>query len=356
MTALSFLTLLLAAGAGYCPLVSASVPEAGSAGVVEVARQIQAAIDEEIDLGFSGAVLVAQGDRVLVDEVYGSLKGKPLPPEGRFLIASAAKQFTSTALVKLQELGRLDLDKPIGQYFANAAADKRSITIRQLLSHTSGLPQGYDSESAVTWQEAAQAILNVPLTAASGEKFQYSNENYQLGVALVEAVSGRNYAEFVRDELLQPAGLHDTGQLDGPSSVEKLSPTAGSLPPRLLRVRWGGFGYYTTAHDFFCWYRAVRSGGLLTSEGVAELFTPIAKTGEGYAALGWFTGTTASGEERVFTRGNDDVGSNSAFYAYPGNDTVIVVLSHAGQKSDEISWARAVHSRIEEILFGDPGK
>lgn len=338
---LALLTLLLASGARLIP--------AASADVVEVTRQIQAAIEDEIALGFSGAVLVAQGDRVLVEGVYGSMKGKPLPPDGRFLIASAAKQFTSTSLLKMQDLGRLDLDDPIGTHLAGVPVDKRSITIRQLLSHTSGLPQGYDSESATNRQDAARAILKIPLTAAPGERFQYSNENYQLGVAVVEATSGRNYFEFVRDEMFRPAGLHDTGQLDGPTSVEKLSPTAGLLPPRLIHLRWGGFGFYTTARDFFSWYRAVRSG-LLSPQSLAELFAPTAKTGEGHAALGWFVGTTAAGDERVFTRGNDDVGSSSALYAYPGSDTVIIVLSHAGQKSEELSWARAVHTRIEEIL------
>lgn len=200
---LALLTLLLASGAGLSP--------AANADVVGVTRQIQAAIEDEIALGFSGAVLVAQGDRVLVEGVYGSMKGTPLPPDGRFLIASAAKQFTSTSLLKMQDLGRLDLDDPIGKHLAGVPVDKRSITIRQLLSHTSGLPQGYDSESATNRQDAARAILKIPLTAAPGERFQYSNENYQLGVTVVEAISGRNYFEFVRDEMFKPAGLHDTG-------------------------------------------------------------------------------------------------------------------------------------------------
>ena len=101
---------------------------------------------------------------------------------------------------------------------------------------------------------------NEPLTVKPGEKFQYASENYQLGVALVEAVSGRRYAEFVETEPLTPAGLRDTGQLDGPASVRRLSPTLESLPPRLLNLQWGGFGYYSTAADFHRWYATVRSG------------------------------------------------------------------------------------------------
>jgi CubicO group peptidase (beta-lactamase class C family) len=240
-----------------------SSPAGGSDAAI--ARQLESAIQDEVGQGFSGSVLVAREGRVLLRNVYGALHGNALSPDGRFLIASAAKQFTSTALLKLQEQGRLDLDDPIGKYLADVPADKQVITIRQLLSHTSGLPQAYDSESAATWQQAAHAILSEPLTARPGEKFQYSNENYHLGVVLVEAVSGRRYAQFVETELLRPAGLRDTGQLDGSASVRRLSPTQESLPPRLLNLKWGGFGYYSTATDFHQWYVAVRSGQLRAS-------------------------------------------------------------------------------------------
>ncbi|HWN06693.1 MAG TPA: serine hydrolase domain-containing protein [Steroidobacteraceae bacterium] len=332
-------------------VVLAALLAAQAAGVT-----IERAIEEEVAQGFSGAVLVAQGDRLLVEGVYGSMSGKTLPAAGRFLIASAGKQYTSAALAKLQDLRRLDLDDPIARHLSGTPADKREITIRQLLSHTSGLPQGYGSERAANAEEATREIFGIPLTASPGSKFQYSNENYQLAAALVEAVSGRSYSAFVHDELLRPAGLRETGQLDGPASVARLSPLAGPLPPRLLDLRWGSFGYYTTAGDFHRWFRAIRSGDVLTQAAASELFAPIAKIGEGHAMLGWFTGTSPAGEALIFTRGNDDIGASSVLYAYPGSDTVIVVLSHAGQKTDELSWARAVHSRIEEILFGAAAK
>lgn len=346
--------LLFAAALAYGAASSTNLPESPVA--EPVIDRIRVAIDEEVALGFSGAVLVARGELTLIDGVYGSVGGRSLAPDGRFLIASAAKQFTSAALARLQDQGRVDLDDPIARHLDAVPEDKRTITIRQLLSHTSGLPQGYASESAKDRHEAQRAILGQALTAAPGTKFQYSNENYQLAVAIVEAVDGTAYAEFMRKELLDGAGLHDTGQLSGASTIERLSPLGGPLPPRLQDLRWGGFGYYTTARDFFQWYRTLRSGELLKPASVAELFAPVAKIGEGHATLGWFVGSTDGGEARVFTRGNDDVGSSAAFYAYPGKDVIVVVLSHAGQKTDDLSWARAVHGRIEEILFAAPAK
>ena len=82
-----------------------------------------------------------------------------------------------------------------------------------------------------------------------------------------------------------------------------------------------------------------------------HLFAPLVKIGEGHAALGWFIGTTPGGEQRIFTRGSDELGSSSLLYAYPQSDTMIVVLSRAGSKDEEMSWSRAVHARMEALLF-----
>lgn len=322
------------------------------AGVDDPGEQIRTAIDSAVAQGFSGSVVVSVGDRILVSGTFGSMHGMPIAPDGRFLIASAAKQFTSTALLRLQERDLLRIDDPLSRHLPGVPPDKKAITIRQLLSHTSGLAQGYASETAGNWREATAKILAEPLAAQPGERFIYANDNYALAVALVEATTGRRYADFVREELLEPLSLHDTGQLDGDASESRLSALAGPLPPRLAELRWGGHGYYTTGHDFLAWYRALRSGAVLSPAGVEALFEPQVKIGEGQSALGWFLGTTVSGEPTVFTRGNEDMGANSLLYAYPQSNAVIVVLTHAGDKGDDASWSRYLHARIEAILTG----
>lgn len=319
-----------------------------------VAARIRSAVDEEVALGFSGAVLVAEGDRILFDGVFGSMNGKPIPPDGRFLMASAAKQFTSAAILRLAERGLLKLDDPIADHLPDVPADKRAVTIRQLLSHASGFAEGYAGETAASWQEAAAKILAEPLKARPGERFIYSNENYALGIAIVEARSKRRYADFVRGEFLEPLELRDTGQLDGAASMARLSPLLDALPPRLTGLRWGGHGYFTTARDFFGWYRALRTGAVLRPLSVEALFAPQTKIGEGQSALGWFLGSAPSGEPTVFTRGNEDVGANCLLYAYPQRDAVIIVLTHAGDKDDDHSWSRALHARLEAILTAAP--
>jgi CubicO group peptidase (beta-lactamase class C family) len=320
----------------------------------DAATRVRAAVDEAVAQGFSGAVLVAVDGTVLVDGVFGSMNGRALPPDGRFLMASAAKQFTSTAILRLQEQGLLKLDDPVSRFLPGVPPDKRAITIRQLLSHTSGLAQGYASETAANGEEAVRRILAEPLEAKPGERFVYSNENYALAIAIVEAAGKVRYAEFVQAEFLGPLRLRGTGQLDGPGAIDRLSPLLGPLPPRLASLRWGGHGYYTTARDFFAWYRALRAGSVLEPESVSALFAPQAKIGEGQSALGWFLGTSASGEPTVFTRGNEDIGANSLLYAYPRREAVVVVLTHAGNANDDQSWSRALLARIEALLPGTP--
>jgi len=344
--------LLIRIAGVLAALLVASGTFAALASDADPGERMRAAIDDAVAQGFSGSVIVAVGDRMLVAGTFGSMHGKALAPDGRFLIASAAKQFTSAALLRLQERGLLRIDDPVSRHLPGVPPDKATITIRQLLSHTSGLAQGYVSEAATSGREAAAKILAEPLAAQPGERFIYSNDNYALGIALVEAKAERRYADFVREELLEPQSLRDTGQLDGSGSASRLSPLPGPLPPRLAELRWGGHGYYTTARDFLAWYRALRSGAVLKPASVDALFAPQAKIGEGQSALGWFLGAAASGESTVFTRGNEDMGANSLLYAYPERDAVIIILTHAGDKDDDGSWSRFLHARIEAILTG----
>jgi hypothetical protein len=86
---------------------------------------------------------------------------------------------------------------------------------------------------------------------------------------------------------------------------------------------------------------------------VARLFTAYLSIQEGSSGLGWFLSTTPAGVRRVFTRGNDDFGPNGLVYGYPDRETVAVVLSHAGQKDDDLSFSRAAQAAIEAVLLAE---
>jgi CubicO group peptidase (beta-lactamase class C family) len=293
--------------------------------------------------GFSGAVLVRRGRAALVDGGYGGRSR-----EGRFWIASGGKQFTAAAVVKLQGQGRLSLADPLSRFFPDAPADKAPITLRQLLSHTSGLGQSYVSEDKPDRASAVAAMLAEPLKGRPGERFIYSNANYQLSAAVVEVAGGRPYRDFVRQALWRPAGLTGSG-FAGDPGARLVEPAAEPMPARLARTSWGAEGVYSTTGDLERWWDALHTGRVLPRAQAALLFEPAAPIQEGRAALGWFLGRTAKGTATIFTRGNEDWGPNSLIYAYPGREVLIVILTHAGDHG-EVSWSRELLGRLETAL------
>ena len=334
------LRVIFIAGAIHQPAWSASRDPGQAA--------LRSIVDRHTAKGFSGAVLVAKNGHEILFDGFGSMRGSPLRRDSRFWIASTGKQFTSAAILYLVDRGQLRLDDPISRFFPTAPDDKRAITLRQLLSHTSGLGQSYVSEERDTRDAAVEAMLAEPLEGAPGARFRYSNSNYQLAAAVVEVASGERYADFVQTKLWGPAGLTDTG-FSGPAT-SSVSPPMGELPERLRTAHWGEQGLFSSAGDLFRWSRALRSGTLLGEAGLTELFAPIVPIEEGHSALGWFIGTSAAGNRTVFTRGNDDFGANSLIYAYPDQGVVIIVLTHAGDTQAGVSWSRQVQRDLEMSL------
>lgn len=313
-----------------------------------VTAPLEAAIQAEVRQGFSGTVLVARGGNILLLRGYGSVGGVPMRGTTRYWISSMGKQFVSAAVMALHDQGRLDLDAPIRRWIPDAPADKAGLTLRQILSHQSGLPQGYVGEGAETNAEAVRGIMAVPLAAAPGQRFIYSNDNYQLAAAIVERASGLTYRDFITRHFLARFGMRDSGVADG--SRDRIAPTRETVPPRLLRPNWGIEGHYASAPDLLRWYRALASGRAVRSTSWRTLTAPARRIGEGETALGWFLSATPRGTRRLWTRGNDDYGPNSLLYAYPERDLVIIVLSHAGQRTEDLSQSRAMLAALEQAL------
>src|SRR5947207_9035373 len=119
----------------------AAAPVAAASTIDRSIPAIDRLIRKHVADGFSGTVLVARGDRVLIDRGYGSIGGVPMRPATRYWISSTGKQFVAAAILLLQEQGKLRLQDPISRWFPEAPPDKRAITIAQLLSHTSGIVQ-----------------------------------------------------------------------------------------------------------------------------------------------------------------------------------------------------------------------
>lgn len=312
-------------------------------------QQLDGVLRDDVAHGFSGSVLIERDGRLLEDEGFGSLKSVSAHADSRYWIASAGKQFVSAAILVCQDLGLLSLDDPLGRFFSRTPADKRAITIRQLLAHISGLDQTYASEGINEREDAVQRMLARPLIAPPGTGFHYSNDNYQLAAAIVEVVSGDSYHDFIVRRFWRPLGMRHTG-FGSAADSKTVLPAVGDTPERLLKAGWGEAGVYSTTRDLRIWYRALTGGRVLSSKSLELLFAPVVPIHEGQAALGWFRGTTAHGSAVIFTRGNEDFGANSLVYDYPGRETLIIVLSHAGSAPGGTPWSRLVLGQLEGAL------
>jgi CubicO group peptidase (beta-lactamase class C family) len=217
---------------------------------LDLIAQIDSVVRSDVAQGFFGAVLVARGDRILLNRGYGVVTGVNVRADSRFWIASGGKQFTNAAILKCVQQGRLKLDDPITRFLPDVPSDKRSITVRQLLTHLSGLGQSYASEEETDRAVAIRKMLADTLVDSTGKRFHYSNSNYQLAVAIVEVVSGIDYKSFVQRELLSPLGLRNTG-FSGSAGASQVLPAVATMPARLRFSYWGGQGYYSTTADLF---------------------------------------------------------------------------------------------------------
>src|SRR5262245_56723700 len=182
----SLLTLLLL---GPVQARAAVVPDSVVTAGLE--RYMAAAAAE----GFRGAVLVARGENVLLARGYGTTipgGNRPITAETVFSTGSITKQFTATAILKLETQGKLSVQDELGRWFDAVPADKSGITLHQLLTHTAGFPGAIgDDRERIGRDVYVQRALATPLLFSPGSRYEYSNVGYSLLAAIVEKASGQ---------------------------------------------------------------------------------------------------------------------------------------------------------------------
>ena len=228
--------------------------------------------------GFSGVVLVAWHDTVVLHRAYGWLDARhlvPLTVATGFAISSNTKMFSGVLTAILASQGRLRLSDSIGRYLPDVPEDKRGITIHQLLTHSAGLADTYAAESSSTL-DGVRRILATPLVHDIGEKWEYSNDGFHLLEAILE-VAGRK--PYVRLRGRAAAATIRIVWSDSTIAFVLAGTPRPYLP--LLRRADGAF----VGHDFF----AGRSTTLSVSSRSAELRAQSIRVGK-------------AGEQSVFVR------------------------------------------------------
>ncbi|MFE0102045.1 serine hydrolase domain-containing protein [Streptomyces sp. NPDC059009] len=236
-------------------------------------------------------------------------------------VMSVTKQFTAAAILKLEMRGELRVGDRIGRYLPHVPADKRAITLHQLLTHSAGLPESLgDDYDPVSRAQVLTGAMRARLRSAPGKEFHYSNVGYSLLAAIVEKVSGRSYERFLAEHLFRPAGMTRTGYVlptwkrdqvaveydrHGRSQGRPLDhPGAPDGPYWNLR---GNGGMLSTARDMFRWHRALMGDTVLSEAAKRKLFAPHVRVPEldGAYGYGWVVMDTDDGRVAWHDGGND---------------------------------------------------
>jgi CubicO group peptidase (beta-lactamase class C family) len=210
----------------------------------------------------------------------------PVKPETIFQSGSMGKQFTATAVMMLMEEGKLSLDDRITKYFPDGPEAWRNITVRHLLTHTSGMtdyPQGFDMRRDYTEDELYQRIKTVPLAFQPGEKWSYSNLAYVMLGILIHKVSGKFYGDFLQERVFKPLGMSTARVISETDIVPNRAAGYRSVNGQLKNQNWvspslnttADGALYLTIYDMAKWDAALYTDKLLKRASLEQMWTPV---------------------------------------------------------------------------------
>ena len=311
---------------------------------------------------FTGSVLVARGGKILFQRGYGWASAQfdvPNTPDTKFLIGSVTKNFTATAILQLEEQGKLSVNDPIGKYIPEMPEDiGQKVTIHHLLTHTSGVHSYTDIEAVMsrrsmpfTQEEILGSFKDLPLDFEPGTKWSYSNSGYFLLGLIVERVSGESYEDYLRKHLFDPAGMANTGYKHTETIVPKMargysiSPDGEFINAHCIDMSlpFSAGALYSTVGDLYAWDRALYTDKILSEKSKQKLFTPVLND----YAYGWGINEAVGHPVYQHTGGID--GFSSILQRFYKDDACVVVLTN----TDEGVAAR-VAAALDAILFDKP--
>ena len=315
---------------------------------------------------FMGAALVARGDEVLFQGGYGKANLEldvPDTPETEFRLGSLTKQFTAAAILQLQDQGRLSVNDTLDRYLPDAP-HAGEVTLAQLLSHSSGIPDppelaegssGSGLRQANTADGMISRVVGQPLEFTPGSQYHYCNVCYMILGRVIEEVSGQSYADYLTQHIFQPAGMTATG-IDEAGRV---------LPHRASGYTWNGETYsnsefvdlsnvgaagvlYSTVGDMYKWDRALYSDKLLSPAAREAFFTPRVSKDDGSSyAYGWVI--VATPEHTLAEHSGGVNGFVTFVIRDPATELYVVVLSNV-----EDPAALDMAQGLAAIAYGEP--
>lgn len=275
-------------------------------------------------------------------------------------IASLTKQFTAAGVLKLVERGDLFLDDHLGAILPDMPPAWRGITIRQLLSHTSGLtndmsPVFRQASRDFTPAQLVSSFKDTPLLAKPGEIWRYSNLNYWVLGLVIEKISNTSYTEFIDSQILKPAGLIEARYGDYRTIIARrargyeIDDTGAIYNARYFStsIGYSAGGYVASPEDMARWYEALGAGDII-SQGLLKLALTPVKMNDGESTdygLGWYIDKI--GGVLVAHHGGSSVGFSSYIYWAPDRSTFVGVFRNwSDSRGEPSAEARAIMTGV----------
>jgi D-alanyl-D-alanine carboxypeptidase len=339
-------------------LIVAVAAPAGAADRAPLPESVAAYIDTAGDRGFSGTILVARRGEVLKRAFgFGNREwNDPNTADTIFKIGSLTKQFTATGLLILVDEGKIALDDRLCAYLDDCPSAWAAITIRQLLNHSSGIPDFVRLPGVrerftqpMKLSDTIALLERQPLDFAPGSEARYGNSGFLIAAWLIERLSGIPYDRFIAERIYRPLGMTRSGYaFDAPILARRARGYVihdgqfENAPYIDMSVPIGAGSQYSTIEDLYRWDRALASRKLLSPESYRAMFA----RGLGEYSLGWEV-TTENGRRVI--QHNGDINGFGAFIArYPDADAVIIILTNT-----EGTKVRDMKNAIAARLFGD---
>lgn len=329
--------------------------------------QIEKYLDQLDNEDFSGTILVAHKDEILQERSYGyssleyDVENKI---DTKFNIASITKMFTAVATLQLYEQGTLELKKPIGNYLPDYPIKlvRDSITVHQLLTHTSGLNNFYISDwekiKNLDYKEISDFLplfVNDTLLSKPGTKYDYSGSGFVVLGLIIEKISGDSYYNYVKQHILSPAQMFETTELEIDSIVKNKASGYTSMFGEnkilkkndyyLTKASPAGF-YYSTVKDLFNFSKALRNYKLLEKGTTELMFEPKVK---GYnTSLGYGIDVDNRYNQTILGHSGGWYGIHCELMDFMEDNYTVIILSNIDDGGDK--GASKVADKFKNLL------
>ncbi len=309
------------------------------------------------------ALLVTRNGHPIKTNGYGVANlewNVPVTEDTVFEIGSITKQFTAACILLLAEDGKLSLDDKISRHLKNTPAAWSNITVRHLLTHTSGITNyttvdGFELRQHLTQEQFIQKIGAFPLGFPPGDAWKYCNTGYNLLGYIVENVSGKNYWEFLRERIFQPLQMtNTTSRIPGIVVPHRASgyEMDRRVPVNLdydLTDLFSAGAIISTVVDMGKWDAALNGDKLLKESSKELWWTPYKLNNgkiQGYG-FGWFL-DPFNGHKNI-GHGGATSGFSATIQRFPDDQLSIIILCNA----DETGLATALAKKVAPLYFAD---